>query len=98
RSVPTVRACAAILACLLLTGCYSFSTLARARTLAARHVEVWAAPEALIVATGSGAAIRPIVEGGVRYGLTDVVELDGRLSTFGVTLGPRVQLVRSPSP
>lgn len=86
------------LGALLLAGCYSFTTLGRARTVAAKHVEVFGAPEALIVTSGSGASVRPVADVGVRYGATDDVELDARLTTFGLTLGPRVQLVRSASP
>ena len=88
----------------LVAGCYSFPTMGRARMIERGHVEVWAAPEALIVATpGSatqqaGASERPVVEGGVRYGFTDAVELGARAGTFGIATGPRIQLVRAPDP
>jgi hypothetical protein len=88
-----------VLAAFLLgtSGCYSFSTLGRARIVDQGHVELWAAPEALVVATPTGASIRPVGEVGVRYGLSNRVELDGRVTTLGGTVGPRIQLVRSPS-
>lgn len=90
---------AAILACtILLSGCYSFSTLGRARVVDEGQVEVFVAPEALVVASASGGSARPIGEGGVRYGLTDAVELDARITTLGVTAGPRIQLYRSEDP
>jgi hypothetical protein len=87
-----------LLAALLAGGCYSFSTLGRARTVGEGHYQIWGAPEALVVATGSGGSIRPVGELGVRYGATRDVELDARVTTAGLTLGPRVQLVRAPDP
>ena len=83
---------------LMLGGCYSFSTLGRARTVEEGHFEAWGAPEALVVATDSGGSIRPVGELGIRYGATREVELDARVTTLGLTLGPRVQLYRSPDP
>jgi hypothetical protein len=91
------RAIAAVIACIALSACQSFSSMGRARIVEPRHVEVWLAPEALIVATDSGASIRPIGELGLRYGVSRVVELDARLTTLGVTVGPRLQLRRSAS-
>ncbi len=83
---------------LLLSGCYSFSTLGRARTVERDHFEVFGAPEALVVATDSGASIRPVGDVGLRYGATREVELDARVTTLGLDLGSRVQLYRSPDP
>jgi hypothetical protein len=65
------------------------------------HLEVWGAPEALVVATPggdgqeSGGSVRPMVEAGVRYGVTERIEVDGHVGTFGIAAGTRVQLVRS---
>jgi hypothetical protein len=87
-----------VLGALLASGCYSFSTLGRARTVQEGHVEVWGAPEALVIATDSGGSVRPVGEVGVRYGATREVELDARITTAGFTLGPRVQLVRAHDP
>ena len=90
------------LALVALAGCYAYPTMGRARIVAPHHVELWAAPEALVVATPggamqqAGASSRPIVEGGVRYGLADRVELAATAGTFGVAAGPRIQLARSP--
>lgn len=81
-----------------LAGCTSFTTLSRARVLDPGRIEVWAAPEAVGVVSGDGGSIRGIAEAGVRVGATREVELDARLSTLGVTLGPRIQLHRSSDP
>jgi hypothetical protein len=92
------------LALVALAGCYGFPTMGRARIVEPQHIEVWAAPEALIIATpgGSqqqaGASERPVVEAGVRYGASDLVELDARVGTFGIAAGSRLQLARSPEP
>jgi hypothetical protein len=100
RRLP-LRSAARAIACLVAgslgTGCYSFSSLGRARIVDPHHFEVWGAPAAVIVATGDGASIRPVGEVGLRYGLTPVVELDGAVTTLGVTFGTRLQLRRSKS-
>jgi len=92
-----MRRIALALVLALLPACQSFSTMGRARTLDPGRVEVWLAPQALVVATDGGASIRPVGEAGLRYGLTRVVELDGKVTTLGVSLGPRLQLRRSAS-
>jgi hypothetical protein len=92
-----IAAAAAALTLPLLTGCYSFSNYGRARVVDEGHVEAWAAPEALVVTSGSGASIRPIADLGVRYGLTHSVELDARLTSVGVSAGPKLSLLRAPS-
>ena len=91
-------------ALLAAAGCYSFPTMARTRIQRPGHVELWAAPEGyLVVAPSTGAhefgiTPRGVVEGGVRYGATDHLELDARVGTFGLELGPRIQLLRAPTP
>ena len=91
-------------ALLVVAGCYSYPTMARARIERPGHVELWVAPEAAIVATPggdgkeAGASSRPVVEGGVRYGLSDHFELDARAGTFGLGAGARIQLLRAPTP
>jgi hypothetical protein len=82
----------------LISGCYSFSNFGRARTVDEGHVEAWAAPEALVVTSGSGTSIRPIADLGVRYGLTRSVELDARVTSVGASVGPKLSLLRAPSP
>ncbi len=82
----------------LSSGCASFSNIGRARTLDPGRVEIFAAPEAYAVMSEAGASVRPIAEAGVRVGATREVELDARVSTLGVSLGPRVQLHRSEDP
>lgn len=84
-----------------LAGCYSFPTMGRARVVDRGHLQVWAAPEALVVATPggdgqeAGGSVRPVVEAGARYGATERIELDAHVGTFGLAAGPRIQLVRS---
>ncbi|HUJ61571.1 MAG TPA: hypothetical protein VLX92_23865, partial [Kofleriaceae bacterium] len=86
---------------LALAGCYSFPTMGRARTVPARRVELWGAPEVYVVATPAvegreaGASSRPLAEGGLRYGASDAVELDAHVGTFGVSAGAKLQLERS---
>jgi hypothetical protein len=88
---------------LVIAGCYSFPTMGRARIVDPKQVEAWAAVEALIIATPggakqqSGASERPVVEAGIRYGLTGSVELDAHISSFAISAGTRIQLLRAPS-
>ncbi len=80
---------------MMLSGCYSFSQLGRARVLNARQTQVFVAPEALLIATDSGASVRPTGEVGVRYGVTRDVEFGARINVLGATLTTRIQLLRS---
>ncbi len=80
----------------LTSGCYSFSTLGRAHTVGARHVEVFAAPEALMVSTSNQVAVRPLGEAGVRVGVTNTLDLEGRVTSLGGKLAAHVQLRRDP--
>jgi len=89
----------------LLTGCPSVSTFGLARTLNQGAVQGWVAPGggASFVSTTSGTstatatAAYPVLEGGVRYGITDRVELGGRLGFSGVSVDGKFGLVRSPN-
>ncbi len=83
---------------LSLAGCYSFSTLGRARIVEPGELEIFGAPAALVQAVSNGATVRPVGDLGVRYGLDGRWELEGRLTTLGATAGPRIQLLRSPDP
>ena len=89
---------AALFALPLLAGCYSFSTLGRARIVEPGRVELFGAPAALVQAVSSGATVRPVGDVGARYGLDDRWELDARITTLGATVGPRIQLLRSADP
>ena len=80
----------------LLPGCYSFSTLGRAHTVGKGHVEVFAAPEALIVPVSSQVSVRPVGEAGARVGLTDKLDVEGRVTTLGGAVSAHVQLRRDP--
>jgi hypothetical protein len=79
----------------MLSGCYSFSTVGRARIVEPEHAEIFAAPAVLITTTGNGALVKPVGDVGVRYGLSERVELDARVTTAGLSAGPRFQLHRS---
>ncbi len=96
--MPVKRVTAIVLMGLLASACMSFSTLGRARVVEVGRVQIYGAPEALVVATDSGASIRPIAEVGVRVGVTPELELGARVTTLGLTLGARTQLHRSPDP
>ena len=78
----------------LLGGCYSFSTIGRAHTVGKGHVEAFAAPEALVVPSNNGIAVRPVGEIGARVGVTDDVDLEGRVTTLGGSFATHVQLRR----
>ncbi len=86
-----------------LTGCASLSTFGLARTLNQGAVQGWVAPEgggvvAINNTSTSGSGIGyPLLEGGVRYGVTDRVELGGRLGFNGVALEGKFGLLRSPT-
>lgn len=86
-----MRALALVAMLFLLEGCYSFTTLGRARTIGRHKIQVFAAPEALITPTGGG-SVRPAAEAGVRYGLTDRLDAEARLTTFGGNLAAHIQL------
>jgi len=87
-----------ILACLLFTtGCYSFTTLSRAHTVGKGHVEVFAAPEAIVVPAAKDVSIRPVGEVGARVGVTSDLDLEGRVTTLGGALAAHVQLRRDPT-
>jgi hypothetical protein len=74
-----------------LDGCYSFTTLGRARTIGRHKIQAFAAPEALIVPSGGG-SVRPVGEIGARYGITDRLDAEARITTFGGNLAAHVQL------
>jgi hypothetical protein len=89
---------ARIAALLTLGGCYSFTVAGRARTVARDHLELFAAPGASgIAVVDADPNLRPRLSVGIRYGLTDTLELDARAGDSGGSIGTRVQLVRAPS-
>jgi hypothetical protein len=79
---------------LATTGCYSFTTLGRARTIGKGHIQAFAAPEAMIVPGGGSVMVRPIGEIGARYGITDRLDAEARVTTFGFSGAAHVQLRR----
>jgi hypothetical protein len=102
--LPLIARITIAIALALAAGCYSFPTMGRARTVGRGDVELWIVPDALVVVTAGGkgqelgAATRPILAGGVRYGAADRIDLDARAWTAGFSAGPRIQLARSPTP
>ena len=82
----------------LTTGCYSFSTIGRAHTIGKGHVEAFAAPEAFVVPSKNGVAVRPVGEIGARVGVTENVDLEGRVTTLGGSFATHIQLRRDRQP
>ena len=78
------------------TGCYSFTTLGRARTVDRGHLELLAAPGATgTLGTAGDANLRPAIEIGGRYGIAEGADLGLRVSSAGATASARFQLVRA---
>jgi len=84
----------ALLLLLATTGCYSFTTLGRARTIGKGKLEAFAAPEAIIVPGGGKVMVRPVGEIGARYGITESLDIEARMTTFGGGAAAHVQLRR----
>jgi hypothetical protein len=91
----------AILGAMFLGGCASFSTMSTARTVARDSTQVWIAPEfvGMTIDTGGTAGMEtisvPQFELGFRRGITDGVELGGKLWLLGAAFESKFQLVRS---
>ena len=79
-------------------GCYSFTVLGRARTVPRGRFEALVASGATGTGTTNGDAnIRPSIEAGARYGLTDRLDVGVRIGDYGGSLATRIQILRSPS-
>jgi hypothetical protein len=91
----------AILGALLLGGCASFSTMSTARTMPRDQTQIWVAPEFVGMTFDSGTDRQeisvPQFELGFRRGITDGVELGGKLWLLGAAIESKFQLVRSES-
>jgi hypothetical protein len=93
----------AILSAVLLGGCASFSTMSTARTVKRDTTQTWVAPEfvGMTIDTGTGSGQEsvsvPQFELGFRRGITDSVELGGKLWLLGAALESKFQLHRSES-
>lgn len=85
----------------LSTGCASFSTMSTARTTPRDTNQIWIAPEFVGMTYDSGTDHQsfsvPQFEFGFRRGVTDDVELGGKLWLLGAAIESKFQLVRSPS-
>jgi hypothetical protein len=90
---------------LLLAGCPSLLTTGPARTVPQGETQATIALGAyrtVLVTDGTGGVERygqwmPLVDGGMRHGLSDGADLGFRLGLGGISLGPHFQLVRSAS-
>jgi hypothetical protein len=84
-----------------MTGCASFSTFGLARTLNKGAIQGWVAPGGggVVAINGrtTGGVGYPLLEGGVRVGVTDNIELGGRLGFNGITAEGKFGLVRPPT-
>lgn len=101
---------ACLLVAMSSMGCLSTSTMGLARTLNKGAVQGWAAVEGggvvavaptastggVPVSTASGTGY-PMVEGGVRFGASDHVELGARLGFNGIGIEGKVAFLRSPT-
>ena len=77
----------------LASGCYSFTTLGRARTVGRGHLQLVAAPELRgSVGVAGDPAIRPALELGGRYGITAALDGELRVSSSGAGTALRIQL------
>jgi hypothetical protein len=90
---------------LLLAGCPSFSTMGTARTLPKGKGQFFIAPGATVLQDfqrrddGSYESFGlPSIEFGGRYGVTDRVELGGKVWMIGMEIDSKFALVRSDSP
>lgn len=87
---------------MLLSSCASVSTVGLARTLNKGAVQGWAGPSLIgVVDTRPGVTTPvptfPLLEAGVRVGVTDWVELGGKLGLSGVGVEGKVALLRPDS-
>lgn len=89
----------------LLSGCASVSTMGLARTLNQGAVQGWVAPEGggVVALTGASTVAGstgvgyPLLEGGIRVGVTDHFELGARLGLSGIGLEGKIGFLRSPT-
>lgn len=96
---------AALAALATLTGCPSFSTMGTARTLPKGRGQFFIAPGATVLQDfqqrddGSSESFGlPSLEFGGRYGVTDRVELGGKIWMLGMEIDSKFALVRAETP
>lgn len=101
RRMRTIRLSLAIVGSVLLMGCPSISNLSSARTLDKGQLQFIATPNVVGLGTvgpeGSALPFIPMAEGQFRYGITDHVELGGKLWLGGFAGHMKFGLVRSES-
>lgn len=99
--VARVRAaaplCAAAIVGLVASGCASFSTLDRARTLDRGRVRITPAVGTIGSVAEGGAAFHPRFELAAGYGAEEGVEVFGKAWYAGITGGTKLQVLRSRS-
>lgn len=105
RRLPLQRLLLLLPAVALLSGCPSFSTMGTARTLPKGKSQLFIAPGGMVLTdfqrddTGAYQSYAfPSVEFGGRYGVTDRVELGGKLWFLGAEIDGKFALARSPDP
>jgi hypothetical protein len=81
-----------------LAGCPSISTLGAARTIDRGTSQFFIAPEVTYFTLGEKPLVKPQVEFGVRYGLTDKLELGGKVWLPGIAADAKIALLRAKSP
>lgn len=93
----TTRLLGTVAVAAMLVGCASTSTMGLARTLNKGAVQGWVAPSGgAVITTGSGGGVAayPMVEGGVRFGITDNIEFGTRLGFSGIAVDGKFALLR----
>lgn len=93
-----IRLAVAVALLLPLSGCPSFTTLSKARTLDAGESRFFVAPEMGRYRRGGKPLTAPQLELGGRYGVTDRLEIGGKAWAPGLMAQARYALLRSPSP
>ncbi len=89
---------AAAAAIVFLGGCASFTTMGTATTIEKGSVQAFVAPEAEMVGSETGKpGTLPQLEAGLRYGLTERVEIGSKVWGLGAGLDSKIQLLRSVS-
>lgn len=99
-----MRRLALLTALALLAGCPSFSTMGTARTLPKGKGQFFVAPGGMVLkdfqrdSTGQYESFGlPTVEFGGRYGVTDGVEVGGKVWMMGAELDTKFALLRAPT-
>jgi hypothetical protein len=98
-SVRAISGAASLIICAsTISGCYPFTVVGRAHTVEAGHLELLAAPGASGIAVADADQnLKPRIEVGARYGVSDRLDLGLRVGDSGALATARFQLLRAPS-